>query len=285
MSEEKPPSPTFFQKVVGKFFYQPLKSRKQLIQALEEAEDNLVIDPHSRSVMEGAIQVESLRVRDVMVPRPKMSMISSEASTEELLQEMIQSAHSRFPIHNKEQDRVLGIILAKDLLSHFAENGDDEFNYREYLRDAISVPESKPLGSLLREFQQSKSHMAIVLDEYGEIAGLVTLEDVLEQIVGEIEDEHDTEEDYIIDHGDGRYLLQAATPIAEFNEFFQTSISNDDYDTVAGMVISGFTYLPEQMSEISLNGFQFKVLKTDSRRLHLLEVMRIQQDQVTPKPS
>ena len=114
MSEEKPPSPTFFQKVVGKFFYQPLKSRKQLIQALEEAEDNLVIDPHSRSVMEGAIQVESLRVRDVMVPRPKMSMISSEASTEELLQEMIQSAHSRFPIHNKEQDRVLGIILAKD---------------------------------------------------------------------------------------------------------------------------------------------------------------------------
>ena len=279
MSEEKPPSPTFFQKVVRKFFYQPLKSREQLMQVLEEAEDNLVIDAHSRSVIEGAIQVESLRVRDVMVPKAKMVMIASDTSTEDLLQEMIRSAHSRFPIHNKEQDRVLGVILAKDLLSHFAENGNGEFNYREYLRDTLSVPESKPLGALLREFQQSKSHMAIVLDEYGEIAGLVTLEDVLEQIVGEIEDEHDQEEDYIIDYGDGRYLLQASTPITEFNEFFETSIKSDDFDTVAGMVIAGFTYLPEQMSEINLYGFQFKVLKTDSRRLHLLEVTRANQSQ------
>jgi magnesium and cobalt transporter len=274
MSEEKPPSPTFFQKVISKFFYQPLKSREQLMQALEEAEDNLVIDPHSRSLIEGAIQVESLRVRDVMVPKAKMVMIASDTSTEDLLQEMIRSAHSRFPIHNKEQDRVLGVILAKDLLSHFAENGNGEFNYREYLRDTLSVPESKPLGALLREFQQSKSHMAIVLDEYGEIAGLVTLEDVLEQIVGEIEDEHDQEEDYIVDYGDGRYLLHASTPITEFNEFFETSIKSDDFDTVAGMVIAGFTYLPEQMSEINLHGFQFKVLKTDSRRLHLLEAIR-----------
>ncbi|HIF88329.1 MAG TPA: CBS domain-containing protein [Candidatus Thioglobus sp.] len=275
MSDEKPPSPTFFQKVIGKFFYQPLKSRKQLMQALEEAEDNLVIDAHSRSVIEGALQVESLRVRDVMVPKAKMVLIASDASTKELLQVMIRSSHSRFPIHNQEQDRVLGVILAKDLLSHFAENGGGEFNYREYLRDALSVPESKPLGALLREFQQSKSHMAIVLDEYGEIAGLVTLEDVLEQIVGEIEDEHDQEEDYIVDYGDGRYLLQANTPIGEFNEFFETSIKNNDFDTVAGMVIAGFTYLPEQMSEISLHGFQFKVLKTDSRRLHLLEATRL----------
>ncbi len=275
MSEEKPPSPTFFQKVIGKFFYQPLKSRKQLMQALEEAEDNLVIDPHSRSVMEGAIQVESLRVRDVMVPKAKMVLISSDASTKELLEVMISSSHSRFPIHNQEQDGILGVILAKDLLSYFAENGGGEFNYREYMRDALSVPESKPLGSLLREFQQSKSHMAIVVDEYGEIAGLVTLEDVLEQIVGEIEDEHDQEEDYIIDHGDGRYLLQASTPIAEFNEFFETSIKNDEFDTVAGMVIASFTYLPEQMSEINLHGFKFKVLKTDSRRLHLLEATRL----------
>lgn len=275
MSEEKPPSPTFFQKVIGKFFYQPLKSRKQLMQALEEAEDNLVIDAHSRSVIEGALQVESLRVRDVMVPKAKMILIPSDASTDELLKVMTRSSHSRFPIHNQEQDSVLGVILAKDLLSHFAENDGSEFNYREYLRDALSVPESKPLGALLREFQQSKSHMAIVLDEYGEIAGLVTLEDVLEQIVGEIEDEHDQEEDYIVDYGDGRYLLQASTPITEFNEFFETSIKNDDFDTVAGMIIAGFTYLPEQMNEINLHGFQFKVLKTDSRRLHLLEATRL----------
>ena len=199
-------------------------------------------------------------------------MINSEATTKSLLEIMVASSHSRFPIHNEDQDTILGVILAKDLLAHLANHQDEEFNYREYLRDALSVPESKPLGSLLREFQQNKSHMAIVLDEYGEIAGLVTLEDVIEQIVGEIEDEHDKEEDNIIDYGDGRYLLQANTTLNEFNEFFDSNITSDDYDTVAGLVISGFSYLPEQMSEIHLHGFQFKVLKTDNRRLHLLEV-------------
>ena len=285
MSEEKPPSRPFFQRLFKKFFQQTLKPRAQLMQALEEAEDNLVIDPYSRSVIEGVMQVESLKVRDVMVPRSKMIMIDFESSTSELLQVMVSSYHSRFPIHNKEQDSILGIVLAKDLLSHFAQDDNDEFNYREYLRDALSVPESKPLGALIREFQQNKSHMSIVVDEYGEIAGLVTLEDVIEQIVGEIEDEHDQEEDNIIDYGDGRYLLQANTPLIEFNEFFETSIKNEDYETVAGLVISGFTYLPEQMSEITLHGFQFKVLKTDSRRIHLLEVQRVTQAIETPLES
>jgi len=285
MSEEKPPSRPFFQRLFKKFFQQTLKPRAQLMQALEEAEDNLVIDPYSRSVIEGVMQVESLKVRDVMVPRSKMIMIDSESSTSELLQVMVSSYHSRFPIHNKEQDSILGIVLAKDLLSHFAQDDNDEFNYREYLRDALSVPESKPLGALIREFQQNKSHMSIVVDEYGEIAGLVTLEDVIEQIVGEIEDEHDQEEDNIIDYGDGRYLLQANTPLIEFNEFFETSIKNEDYDTVAGLVISGFTYLPEQMSEITLHGFQFKVLKTDSRRIHLIEVQRVTETIETPLES
>ena len=274
MSSEKPPSWPLFNRLFDKVFPQTLKPRAQLMQALEEAEENLVIDPYSRSVIEGALQVESLKVRDVMVPRSKMTMINSESSTKDLLQIMVTSSHSRFPIHNFEQDSILGIVLAKDLLAHFAQDNKDEFNYREYLRDALSVPESKPLGVLLREFQQNKSHMAVVLDEYGEIAGLVTLEDVIEQIVGEIEDEHDKEEDNIIDYGDGRYLLQANTPLVEFNEFFESNITSDNYDTVAGLVISGFSYLPEQMSEISLHGFQFKVLKTDTRRLHLLEVQR-----------
>ena len=271
MSDDKPPSRSFFN-LFDKFFPKTLKPRAQLMQALEDAEENLVIDPYSRSVIEGALQVESLRVRDVMVPRSKMIMIDSEATTKKLLQIMVASSHSRFPIHNEEQDSILGVVLAKDLLSHLAQSQKDEFNYREYLRDALSVPESKPLGGLLREFQQNKSHMAIVLDEYGEIAGLVTLEDVIEQIVGEIEDEHDKEEDNIIDYGDGRYLLQANTTLTEFNEFFNSKISSEDYDTVAGLVISGFSFLPEQLSEISLHGFQFKVLKTDNRRLHLLEV-------------
>ena len=274
MNAEKPPSWPLFNRLFDKVFPQTLKPRAQLMQALEEAEENLVIDPYSRSVIEGALQVESLKVRDVMVPRSKMIMINSESSTEDLLQIMVSSSHSRFPIHNVEQDSILGIVLAKDLLAHFAQDNKEEFNYREYLRDALSVPESKPLGVLLREFQQNKSHMAVVLDEYGEIAGLVTLEDVIEQIVGEIEDEHDKEEDNIIDYGDGRYLLQANTPLVEFNEFFESNIINDNYDTVAGLVISGFSYLPEQMSEISLHGFEFKVLKTDTRRLLLLEVQR-----------
>ena len=148
MSEEKPPSRPFFQRLFKNFFQQTLKPRAQLMQALQEAEDNLVLDPFSRSVIEGVMQVESLKVRDVMVPRSKMIMIDSESSTSELLQVMVSSYHSRFPIHNKEQDSILGIVLAKDLLSHFAQDDNDEFNYREYLRDALSVPESKPLGSL-----------------------------------------------------------------------------------------------------------------------------------------
>ena len=278
MSEEKPPSRTFFNRLADKFFPKTLKPRAQLMQALKQAEENLVIDPYSRTVIEGAMQVESLRVRDVMVPRSKMIMINSEASTKELLEVMVSSYHSRFPIHNIEQDSILGIVLAKDLLAHFSQDNKDEFNYKEYLREAFSVPESKPLGVLLREFQQKKSHMAVVLDEYGEIAGLVTLEDVIEQIVGEIEDEHDKEEENIIDYGDGRYLLQASTTLVEFNEYFESNISNKDYDTVAGLVIAGFSFLPEQMSVIDLHGFNFKVLKTDTRRLHLLEVKRIIKD-------
>ena len=278
MSEDKPPSRTFFNRLADKFFPKTLKPRAQLMQALKQAEENLVIDPYSRTVIEGAMQVESLRVRDVMVPRSKMIMINSEASTKELLEVMVSSYHSRFPIHNIEQDSILGIVLAKDLLAHFSQDNKDEFNYKEYLREAFSVPESKPLGVLLREFQQKKSHMAVVLDEYGEIAGLVTLEDVIEQIVGEIEDEHDKEEENIIDYGDGRYLLQASTTLVEFNEYFESNIFNKDYDTVAGLVIAGFSFLPEQMSVIDLHGFNFKVLKTDTRRLHLLEVKRIIKD-------
>jgi magnesium and cobalt transporter len=278
MSEDKPPSRTFFNRLADKFFPKTLKPRAQLMQALKQAEENLVIDPYSRTVIEGAMQVESLRVRDVMVPRSKMIMINSEASTKELLEVMVSSYHSRFPIHNIEQDSILGIVLAKDLLAHFSQDNKDEFNYKEYLREAFSVPESKPLGVLLREFQQKKSHMAVVLDEYGEIAGLVTLEDVIEQIVGEIEDEHDKEEENIIDYGDGRYLLQASTTLVEFNEYFESNISNKDYDTVAGLVIAGFSFLPEQMSAIDLHGFNFKVLKTDTRRLYLLEVKRISKD-------
>ncbi|SFV84727.1 Magnesium and cobalt efflux protein CorC [hydrothermal vent metagenome] len=275
MNEEQPPSTlSFLQRLKKQFFHSPLQSNDELLQALKEAEESHIIDSHSRSIIEGTMQLESLEVRDVMVPKSKMVWVKRTTSTKDLLAVMVKSAHSRFPVLNSHEDKVQGVILAKDLLSHLANDQQKEFSYKEYLRPAILVPESKTLGALLRDFQQKHSHMAIVMDEYGEIAGLVTLEDVLEQIVGEIEDEHDFEEDNIIDFGDGRYLLKANTPLEEFNEFFQVSLDVSDVDTVAGFVIAGFTYLPEQMSEIDLQGFHFKVLKTDSRRLHLLEVTK-----------
>lgn len=276
MNEDQPPSTqSFLQRLNKKFFHAPLTSSDELLQALKEAEESHTIDSHSRSIIEGTMQLENMEVRDVMVPKSKMVTIEHNSDTKELLAIMIKSAHSRFPIIDSKRHKIQGVILAKDLLSYLAGDKRSEFNYKEYLRSAILVPESKTLGALLRIFQQKKSHMAIVMDEYGEIAGLVTLEDVLEQIVGEIEDEHDLEEDNIIDFGDGRFLLKANTPIEEFEEFFEVQLTAEDIDTVAGVVIAGFTRLPEQMDEISLQGFKFKVLKTDSRRIHLLEVERL----------
>jgi len=276
MNEEQPPSTlSFLQRLKKQFFHSPLQSSDELLQALKEAEESHIIDSHSRSIIEGTMQLENLEVRDVMVPKSKMVLIKHTTSAKDLLKIMVKSAHSRFPVLNAKEDKIQGIILAKDLLGHLANNQKKEFSFKEYLRPTVLVPESKTLGALLRDFQQKHSHMAVVMDEYGEIAGLVTIEDVLEQIVGEIEDEHDFEEDNIIDFGEGRYLLKANTPLEEFNEFFEVTLDADDVDTVAGFVITGFTYLPEQMSEIDLQGFNFKVLKTDSRRLHLLEVTKI----------
>ncbi len=259
-----------------KIFHPPIHSKDALLQVLKESEESHIIDSHSRLIIEGTMQLEKLEVRDVMVPKSKMVMIEHNTQVKALLDIMIHSSHSRFPVINTDSNRILGIILAKDLLGYLANNNKKiEFNYREYLRNAILVPESKTLGALLRDFQSKKSHMAIVIDEYGEIAGLITLEDVLEQIVGEIEDEHDFEQDSIIDFGDGRYLLKANTPLEEFNDFFKVKLAIDDVDTVGGFVVAGFTYLPKQMSNIDLQGFNFKILKTDSRRLHLLEVKKI----------
>jgi len=275
MNEEQSPSKlSFLQRFKKRCLHTLLRSNDELLQVLKEAEENHIIDSHSRSIIESTMQLEKLEARDVMVPKSKIVMIEHQASTKELLDIMIKSSHSRFPIINSNKNKIQGVILAKDLLEFLAGDQKSEFNYKEYLRDSILVPESKTLGSLLRDFQQKKSHMAIVMDEYGEIAGLVTLEDVLEQIVGEIEDEHDFEEDNIIDFGEGRFLLKADTPIEEFDKFFGVKLQVENIDTVAGLVIKGFTCLPEQMDKISLQGFDFKILKTDSRRIHLLEIER-----------
>ncbi|WP_138146758.1 HlyC/CorC family transporter [Bathymodiolus heckerae thiotrophic gill symbiont] len=275
MNEDQPPSKLpFLQRFKKQFFHTSPNSSEDLLQVLKESEENHIIDSHSRSLIEGVMQLENMEVRDVMVPKLKMVMIEHNTNAKELLDIMIKSAHSRFPIINSDKNKIQGVVLAKDLLGHLSNEQKKEFSCKEYLRPIVLVPESKTLGALMRDFQQKHSHMAVVMDEYGEIAGLVTLEDVLEQIVGEIEDEHDLEEDNIIDFSGGRYLLKGHTPIEEFNEFFGVKLQVEGVDTIAGLVIAGFTYLPEQASEIDLQGFHFKVLKADSRRLYSLEVTK-----------
>ncbi len=274
MNEEQPPSISLLQRLKKRFFRAKLGSSDELLQSIKEAEQSHVIDSLSRSIIENTIQLGNMEVRDAMVPKSKMVLIDYQSTTQELLTIMLDSAHSRFPVINGEQGKILGVILAKDLLGYFAGEQTSEFNYKQYLRDATLVPESKTLGALLRDFQQNKLHMAIVMDEYGEIAGLITLEDVLEQIVGKIEDEHDLEEDNIIEFSDNRYLIKGHTPIEEFNDFFDVKLQTRGVDTIAGLVISEFTYLPEQAKEIDLQGLHFKVLKADSRRLCLLEVTK-----------
>jgi magnesium and cobalt transporter len=209
-----------------------------------------------------------------MIPRSQMEMIERDASLAEFLPIIIDSAHSRFPVIGENKDEVLGIILAKDLLPYAAQRDGSEFNMRDLLRPAMVVPESKRLNVMLKEFQTNRNHMAIVVDEYGGVAGLVTIEDVLEQIVGEIEDEHDVEdgENDILPAEEGHFSVRALTPVEDFNEYFKTNFSDEEFDTVGGLVLSGFGRMPKRGESVDLAGFRFAVQRADSRRVHLLDV-------------
>jgi magnesium and cobalt transporter len=266
---------SFFKRFKKLILGSKISSNEEFIQVLKEAEQNRVIDSHLRIIIEGTLQLENLKVSDVMVPKSQIVFIKKSYSARKSLAKITESGHSRFPFLNTREDKVKGIIFAKDLLDHFVNKKDKELNYKDYLCTAILVPESKTLGALLRDFQQQRSHMAIVIDEYGEITGLITLEDVLEQIVGEIEDEHDLRNENIIELGNDVYLLKAHTSLEEFNELLNTNLKAEGVDTVAGLVISAFTRLPQRMDEISIEGFNFKVLKTDTRSIRLLEVKKL----------
>ena len=221
-------------------------------------------------MLEGALHIAEMQVRDIMVPRVQMVVIRYLAVPESIMKTVIESGHSRFPVVSDDQNDVLGILLAKDLLSCFVGDEPEEFAVKNLMRPVVFVPESKRLNVLLRDFRTNRNHMAIVVDEYG-IAGLVTIEDIMEEIVGEIEDEHDlNEEIFIKQHGRSRYTIQAITPIDEFNNYFDTQLSHDDYDTIAGLVINEFGYLPKRGDIIELAGFNVKVLRADKRRIHLL---------------
>jgi magnesium and cobalt transporter len=273
MEDDDSHKPSMLERLSALIMLEP-RDREQLIRLLHSAYERSLLDADALAMIEGALQVADMQVRDIMIPRAQMDVIDINEPIEQFISVVISTAHSRFPVIGENRDDVIGVLLAKDLLRHYA--GEEEFNVREMLRPAIFVPESKRLNVLLREFRASRNHMAIVVDEYGGVAGLVTIEDVLEQIVGDIEDEYDFDEasDNIILESSGRYRVKALTEIADFNAAFGTSFSDQEYDTVGGLVIAHLGRLPKRGETVSLDGLKIQVLRADSRRVYTLTVVK-----------
>ncbi|MEO8402024.1 MAG: transporter associated domain-containing protein [Gammaproteobacteria bacterium] len=263
---------SWFERLSNLLIREP-KDRAQLMEVLRDAEDRDILSSEMLNMIESVLQVSEMQVREVMVPRSQMVVIDRDSTLESILPLVIESSHSRFPV--VDDDDVIGILLAKDLLKYVFKKDTHEFVMSEIFRPAIFVPQSKRLDILLREFRVNRNHMAIVIDEYGHVAGLVTIEDVLEQIVGDIEDEYDIDEDDDIKkHEDGCYTVKAMTPIDDFNEYFDTEFSDEEFDTIGGLVLKGFGHLPKRGETIRIENYLFKVLHSDSRRIHLLEIRK-----------
>ena len=275
MSEDPPSTPprSWFERITQALSGEP-QSREELIEELRHAQANGLLSNDTLSMVEGAIEVADLTVSDVMVPRAQMVSLPIDAPLKQILTDVLESGHSRFPVHAGDKDEILGILLAKDLLRCFVEGADCDI--RKLLRPVTMIPESKRLNILLKEFRLSRNHMAIVVDEYGGISGLITIEDVLEEIVGEIDDEHDEDDParkkLIQSQNDGSFLVNALTPIADFNERLGSEFSDDEFDTIGGMITSEFGHLPEQGEEVAFGGFEFRVTKADARRVHQFAV-------------
>jgi len=266
-------SRTWLEKL-GRAFGGDPRSREDLIELLNNVAAQGLIETDTLAMLEGALEVDELQVRDVMVPRSHMVVISDGASLDDVLPVIIESGHSRFPVVGEDKDEIRGILLAKDLLQLMV--AETAPSLEDFLRPAVIIPESKRLNVLLREFRVSKNHMAIVADEYGGVSGLVTIEDVLEEIVGDIDDEHDAEAAADIQRLDsGRYLVKALTPIEDFNEALETEFDDDEYDTIGGLVVAEFGRLPEPGESVSIGGWLFEVSSADDRRLHAMEVSRL----------
>ncbi|HET7396331.1 MAG TPA: transporter associated domain-containing protein [Gammaproteobacteria bacterium] len=251
------------------------RDREELLELLRDAQSRNLFDADAQAMIEGVLQVADMQARDIMIPRAQMVVLEKDASLREVTGVVVESGHSRFPVVGDSRDELIGIVLAKDLLAHYVGNPDTQFNIREYLRPAPYVPESMRLNVLLKNFRDSRNHMAIVADEYGGVAGLITIEDVLEQIVGEIDDEYDVEDEAsILKHTDARYTVKALTPIEDFNEYFGLAFSDEEFDTVGGLVTHAFGHMPKRGEKVEVNGLRFKVIRADSRRVHLLEMVR-----------
>lgn len=249
------------------------RDRGELLEILRDASRRSLVDNDALLMIEGVFQVADMQVRDIMVPRAQMVVVEADDPVEETLKTIIESGHSRFPMIAESKDEVVGVLLAKDLLRFSTINNTEISDISVLARSAIFTPESKRLNVLLKEFRTNRNHMAIVVDEYGGVAGLVTIEDVLEQIVGEIDDEHDAQEDVNIRrNGEGTYTVQALTPIDEFNEFFKASCSAEEYDTIGGLVMHQAGHMPRPGECVTVDSWEFKVLSGDSRRIHLLEL-------------
>ncbi len=261
---------------IAQFFSSDPRTREDLLEVLSTAAENEVIDEDSQSIIIGAMQVTDMQARDIMIPRAQMVVIKGDASLEEILPQIIRSAHSRYPVIGENPDDVLGILLAKDLLPQILNRDQSDFEIVDLLRPTVVVPESKRLNVLLREFRENRNHMAIVIDEYGGVAGLVTIEDVLEEIVGEIEDETDVESDQFIRQiSEQDYFIKALTPIDAFNDRFHSQFSDEEFDTIGGLVIQAFGHMPARNEVTTIDGFEFKVINADQRKIHSLRMRPI----------
>ncbi|MEO7050576.1 MAG: transporter associated domain-containing protein [Rhodanobacter sp.] len=259
---------------LGHLFSGEPRNRNELLDELRAAQTNGLLSIDTLTMVEGAIKVTELDVDDVMVPRAQIVMLALESSLSELLATVVESGHSRFPVHGEDKDEILGILLAKDLLKYFG--AAEHFDIRSILRPAVLIPESMRLNVLLEEFRLTRNHMALVVNEYGGVAGLVTIEDVLEEIVGEIDDEHDGDDEPELMHQqpDGNWLVSALTPIEDFNEHTGAIFSDEEYDTVGGMVTSEFGHLPDVGEEVVIGDYRFHVTEADDRRLQQFHVTR-----------
>jgi magnesium and cobalt transporter len=274
MSDDLPPEGAgagkegLWSRLTAGFRSQP-QSRRDIERVLAAARAGRLLDADEQAMLEGVMAVSDTQVRDIMIPRAQMVVIERDADPREMLEIIVESGHSRFPVIGDGRDEVVGILLAKDLLRYFVEGGDDRFHLREYLRSAVFIPESKRLNVLLKEFRLSHNHMAIVVDEYGGVSGLLTIEDVLEEIVGEIDDEHDFEEDSMISpEGEGVYTVAGLTRIEDLNDQLGTRFRDEDYDTVGGLIMHELGRMPRRGESLTVDGARLTVVKSDRRRIH-----------------
>ena len=267
---------SWMDKIATLFSSEP-RNRDDLEDVLSVAAENEVIDEDARSIMEGAMQVSDMQTRDIMIPRAQMVVIKSECSLEEIWPQIIRSAHSRYPVIGESPDDILGMLLAKDLLPQILKRDNGDFDIGSLLRPTMVVPESKRLNVLLREFRENRNHMAIVIDEYGGVAGLVTIEDVLEEIVGEIEDETDAATDpFIRKISNDDFFIKALTPIDDFNDYFETEFSDEEFDTIGGLVTQAFGHMPTRNETTTIGNFEFKVINADQRKIQSLRMRPVQ---------